>query len=61
MTAVIAKLKEQLTAKGQELITFKQKHSIKIAGEGDSEPKSGNSDSSSKTPAAGSQGVLVSQ
>ena len=57
---------EQLTEKGQELVTFKQKYGIKLVDDRDSDPsataaKSGDTGAASKTTTSASQGVLVSK
>ena len=61
MTTLVGKLTEQLTEKGRELTSYKQKHGIRIVDERDMEGKYGSSESASKTAAPGTQGVLLSK
>lgn len=44
ITGVVTKLKEQLTAKGKEVNEFREKHNIKIQGEGMTEEEANEKD-----------------
>lgn len=44
ITSLVSKLKEQLTAKGKEVNEFREKHNIKIQGEGITEEESNKKD-----------------
>ena len=73
MSTLIPKLMEEVTKKGQELVTFKQKHGIKLLDERDSQAvamgaggtKSGGSESMAAAPTTAVAGkgssVLVSK
>ena len=69
MSALIAKLMEEVAKKGQELVTFKQKHGLKLMDERDSSSGGGapaiktdttaTAGGASKGSTAATQGVLV--
>ena len=68
MSTLIGKLMEEVAKKGQELVTFKQKHGLKLLDERDSEAAPAIKSEPSETAASGSkgstaatQGVLVSK
>lgn len=44
ITGLVSKLKEQLTTKGKEVNEFREKHNIKIQGEGMTEEESSKKD-----------------
>jgi hypothetical protein len=70
MSTLIGKLMEEVAKKGQELVTFKQKHGLKLMDERDSsggapaiktEASTASGGSGSKGSSASTQGVLVSK
>jgi hypothetical protein len=68
MSTLIGKLMEEVAKKGQELVTFKQKHGLKLMDERDSsggapaiKTDTTSGGSASKGSSAATQGVLVSK
>ena len=61
MTGVIKTLTDQLTEKGKELTSFRQKHNIKIVDERETDSKSSDSSSKTSTSTLAAPGLLVSK